>query len=757
MDSLKKAVLCLFVFAATAASVFPSSAAAAQKEAPLRIAVFTGSGARNIGSFRWVEIASMAENAEPLFVDGASIRAGALDSADILIMPGGSATLESRDLGEEGRKKLKDWIRQGGGYIGTCAGCYLLMEPHEKSKQYLSLIPYKDGTSGGRADLLVKFNAEAKRLAGIPECKHRMRYGHGPVPVPTGHAIEGSDFKVVATYACNINQTPKARKSFAGKPAAFAGTFGKGRVFVFTVHPEYDVEDHKFIAAALKFITGGRDVKWSYPQRKPGSLAVGFLCTEAFGPETAKFIRGLLKSREFDIVPVSGNSISEGELRHLDAILAPPYPGGGDGTGALLGENLERTREFAARGGRIIAWGRQPGNAKKKLPEARFAKNAQAAIAELRKFAGEPAAQPQPAPAKIPRPVKIAVFADDGCSMGTIPPALEFSPEYEVGIVGGKDVAAGALRGYDALFMPGGYSSIAYVSLGEAGRSNLVEFVRGGGRYYGVCGGAFLVSQTCFKPGNQGMKPGDERFIGLVPFKEDLPHPYRGKAFTSIRLTGEGEKVFGGKDAVRKVWYAGGPAFIDALPVEDSEYEVFARYEGRIVSTGHAEKSPVMKGKVALAGGRVGKGRVYVQCPHPESYEFSFEMVRDAFKWLTGKRPSAVNRDRVRGAKSVYVKMGFRKGMNEAVKFVLKTLLHDRRFDCRIDNTLNANRLPHADAAVICLFDKTSWTPEMKRFAANGGKAIFVADTPAKRKIAEGFAGATVVDSYDKVVPELEK
>ena len=727
-----------------------------EKDAKTKIAVFVGNGARSTGAFRWVEIATTAENVEATPVDGAAIRAGALDGMDVIIMPGGRASLEAADLGAAGREKLKAFIRGGGGYIGTCAGCYLVTQPSSGlRKNYLGLIPYSDGTSGGKADINIAFNGKATELAGIKKGVCKVTYAGGPVPRHVGKEVEGSHIEVVGTYAGNINASRNPRKSFAGKPAALAGTCGKGRLFVFTVHPEVDVDDHYLVRGALRYVTRGREIKWKYPQRKPGQLSVGFMCDDSFGPETARLIQKMLKAREFDLVPLNATAVSEGALRHVDAVLAPPTATGKNSEGGLYGDNLGRTKEFLGRGARIIAWGDARGMAARNGVKVTEAKDGEAAIAALRAFAAEPVPAPKPFPAKVAKPVKIAVFADDGCSMGNIPPALEFSPEYEVGIVSGKDVANGALDKYEALYMPGGYSSIAYVSLGDKGHTNLVDFVRRGGKYYGVCGGSFLISQTRFKKGNAGMKSGKTPFLGLIPYKEDLPHLYRGKAGVRIRLTEEGKKIFPGSAEVRAMRYAGGPAFVKADKVEDAEYKVFARYDGCIVNTCHSEPSPSMLGKVAMVGGRVGKGKVFAQCPHPEAYEYSFDMVRDIFKYLTGVRPSEAHVDRVRGSKSVLVKMGFRKGMNEAVKFVLKTLLHDRRFDCKIANTMDNNALENADAVVMCLFDKTSWTPELKRFAANGGKVVFVAETPEKRKIAAKFEGARVVDSYAKVVAEL--
>ena len=373
----------------------------------------------------------------------------------------------------------------------------------------------------------------------------------------------------------------------------------------------------------------------------------------------------------------------------------------------------------------------------------------------MRKFAAERVPEAAPFPKKAADSVKVAVFAGDGCVMGNIPPLLEFSPEYTVDVVGAKEVAAGALQGYRAIYMPGGLSAIAYQTLGADGRKALVDYIRGGGRYYGVCGGSFLVSQTKMTPGRAGQVPGDTPFLSLVPFKEDLPHHYRGKAPVRIRLTEEGKEIFPESVTNRVVWYAGGPAFIAAEAVEDSDIKVFAEYDSRVISTLSPKPTPDMFGKAAIVGGRVGKGKLYAQCPHPENHERNFDMVRDSFRWLAGARPSGTLPARVRGAKSVLVKMGYREGMNAATRFVLKTLLHDRRFDCRVVNTMDNNELAHSDAVILCLFDKNSWTPELKEFAANGGKVIFVTETEDKRKIAEQFEGATIVDSYNQVIEKL--
>ena len=96
---------------------------------PLKVAVFVDAGARSTGAFRWLEITARSKNVIAVPVDGEAVRNGALDSMDVLVMPGGSSVIEAKTLEEKGRGKIKSFVRNGGGYIGTCAGCCLLMEP----------------------------------------------------------------------------------------------------------------------------------------------------------------------------------------------------------------------------------------------------------------------------------------------------------------------------------------------------------------------------------------------------------------------------------------------------------------------------------------------------------------------------------------------------------------------------------------------------------------------------------------------------
>ena len=46
------------------------------------------------------------------------------DEADLIIIPGGRSLPFYEKLGEAGNQNIKNFVRQGGAYLGLCAGAY---------------------------------------------------------------------------------------------------------------------------------------------------------------------------------------------------------------------------------------------------------------------------------------------------------------------------------------------------------------------------------------------------------------------------------------------------------------------------------------------------------------------------------------------------------------------------------------------------------------------------------------------------------
>ena len=745
MKTKKLMMIAAAVLAAFAGCVGPGAGNVAETaaEKPLRVAVFVDKGARNIGAFRWLEITARMKDAMATPVDGEAVRAGALEAMDVLVMPGGSSVTEAKMLGKEGREKVKDFIRQGGGYVGTCAGCCLLMEPAGHHPDMLHLIPFKFGPSGGKADMSIAFNERATALAGIKKGKVSVRFSEGPVLLPST-PVEGANIEVVATYDSDLNSmSEKERPSRAGCAAAVAGTYGKGRLFVFAVHPEFDVDDHFLLKGAFRYVTGRKEFEWDYPQRRRGQLVVGFMCDDSFGVETAKLVQRLVTNGEFDVVPLNKKAVESGGLRDVDAVLAPAGAGANMLKASLGGDNAGRTKEFIARGGRIFAWGCAAEVAGKLNLGVTCVVDAEAAFAALRAFAAEPLpVLHSPFPAKVAKPIRAGIYQDPKNSSISIARMLAVAPEYELKFLSPEDYVNGGLDSIDLVVQPGGGCTSQYNALGEKGAEALRRFVLNGGKYYGVCAGAFMALQQSL--------PNRPR-IGLAPFKGDDPAHYRGSAPIKVKFTEEGQKALEGVGKSRTVVYAGGPALVPGKPVADSDIKILGSYAGRKISTTSGKPVEDMLGKGAFAGGRAGKGKVFISCPHPEFEEANHDIVRSGIKYLTGVAPSPVYLNRTRGALS----LRYRSSDKASAEFLFGTLLHDRRF--HVYPGKDGGAFEHLDAVVLTDKTNADEAKEMNAFIARGGRVVAVCDTPDKRKAAELLKGAVVVESYDKLIQALLK
>lgn len=183
----------------------------------------------------------------------------------------------------------------------------------------------------------------------------------------------------------------------------------------------------------------------------------------------------------------------------------------------------------------------------------------------------------------------------DDCSENVKNALLQLSPSYQIDFVGKDeviDITPQNLARYDLYVQPGGGQDIpaALDSFGDARVEAIRDYVAKGGRYLGLCMGAYLADNSNF---------------GLIP--QDLDSEAGRPGF----------EVAGIEDAaVRVVW--GGKA--DKVFYQDGPY--FPKANGRapytVIATYH-------NGDVAAAQYRYEKGVVVLSGPHPEAGREWFE------------------------------------------------------------------------------------------------------------------------------------
>ncbi|HCU58416.1 MAG TPA: hypothetical protein DIC64_00350 [Alphaproteobacteria bacterium] len=175
------------------------------------------------------------------------------ENVALFVMPGGAATPFLEKLKVQGNEKIKDYVHQGGHYLGVCAGAYYActkvafetdIEPLAivRNHELLDLVEAEAvGTLHKELGIRPYMKNEASgatvKLKWADDEIHYAHYHGGPKFEALKDGCE-----VLATYA-DIKGEP---------PAIIAQTFGRGRVVLSGVHFEDKGADLKKALHALR-------------------------------------------------------------------------------------------------------------------------------------------------------------------------------------------------------------------------------------------------------------------------------------------------------------------------------------------------------------------------------------------------------------------------------------------------------------------------------------------------------------------------
>lgn len=213
----------------------------------------------------------------------------------------------------------------------------------------------------------------------------------------------------------------------------------------------------------------------------------------------------------------------------------------------------------------------------------------------------------------------VALFDDEGGSekgVSTLTPLLNASSGISMTHVDAMDVRPDFLRQFDVIIFGGGSGSEQAKTLGAKGAAAVRAFVKDGGGYIGICGGAFLCSahySWSLKLVDTDVFTGTREVEGLGRKAMYLRGP---NAQVKMQLTDVGKRVFSGVSEHSKVDFHNGPIIspmkFDGLP----EYIPLAYFRSEQVL--YPPQKGTMIDSPAIVMGTLGKGRVISISPHPE-------------------------------------------------------------------------------------------------------------------------------------------
>ena len=169
-------------------------------------------------------------------IDANYINKKELDNFEILCFPGGDMFQYAQDISLEGKDDIRNFVSDGGGYIGICGGAYFASEKVIWQENELPMIPLGlfSGTAKGPIDEIVTYPDYSMCEVNIVDSTHPVTksepdsvsvlYYWGPVLIPD----KDNDINILGRY------------NKGNQPTMLAFEYGEGKVFLIGTHPEIE-------------------------------------------------------------------------------------------------------------------------------------------------------------------------------------------------------------------------------------------------------------------------------------------------------------------------------------------------------------------------------------------------------------------------------------------------------------------------------------------------------------------------------------
>ena len=192
-------------------------------------------------------------------ISAMEIRERKLGEFDVLILPGGSGSKQGKALGEEGRERVREFVKNGKGLVGVCAGAYLASCDYEWSLNVLDAkVIDRQHWNRGYGNVDVALSDSGRELLGSDLASANLYYHQGPLLSPADNpAIP--DYEALGVYVGEIAKNNAPKGIMQGTTAIARGKFEKGRVLCFSPHPEKTPGSESMLLEAIDWVSKKKD------------------------------------------------------------------------------------------------------------------------------------------------------------------------------------------------------------------------------------------------------------------------------------------------------------------------------------------------------------------------------------------------------------------------------------------------------------------------------------------------------------------
>jgi hypothetical protein len=211
--------------------------AAPARTKPLKVALFDGKGAAAGGIENTEQVLKSIPLAEITRVKAQDWATLDLKAFDVAVFSGGSGSAQAEAIGEAGRNNVREYVRNGGGFVGICAGAYLACSNFKWGLGILNASTVSSKWRRGQGFMECEVTEAGRKLLGDVKSTFKVRYHNGPIIKPA-QRTDVPAYTPVSLFRSEIAEYGSPVGVMVNSPAQALGTFGRGRVFISSPHPE---------------------------------------------------------------------------------------------------------------------------------------------------------------------------------------------------------------------------------------------------------------------------------------------------------------------------------------------------------------------------------------------------------------------------------------------------------------------------------------------------------------------------------------
>jgi len=273
-----------------------------KRQGHIYVALYDDEGASERGVTNLTKVFDAAPDITVAHLGAADIRPEVLSQFDVVVFGGGSGSKQAAAIGKDGAHAVRQFVREGGGYVGICGGAYLcsahyswslnLIDTHVfTGKREVAGIGLKSMWYRGKpSSQKMQLTDQGRRLFADIDETVDVRYHNGPIVSPKN--LPGlKPYTVLAYFRSEQVLYPPQKGTMINTPAIVIGEFGRGRVISISPHPEATDGLQSMITSAVRAVAKSPDFRPSCrgqassmrgpPSRTESEKKTGFPCVHS--------------------------------------------------------------------------------------------------------------------------------------------------------------------------------------------------------------------------------------------------------------------------------------------------------------------------------------------------------------------------------------------------------------------------------------------------------------------------------------------